>query len=80
MGKRLRLRILGHLKKYYYKRLPQITKELKHTLTLDALMVMRVNEIKNLIFLALGFFYGRYPAEKIHAENSNIYPTFRFIG
>ena len=76
MGKRLKSRILGHLKTYYYRRLPQITKELKHTLTLDALMAMKVDEMKNLIFLALGFFYGRYPVENIHVVNSTAYQTF----
>ena len=63
MGKRLRSRILEHLKNYYYERLAQyqITEELVHTLTLNALMTMIVNEMRNLIFLVLGLCYGKYP-------------------
>ena len=80
MGKQLRSRILGHLRNYYYERLTQITEELVHTLTLDALMIMIVNEMRNQIFLALGLFYGKYPAENIHAGNSKICLTFGFIG
>jgi len=78
MGKRLRSRILGHLKSYYYKRLAQITRELKHTLTLNALMTMIANEMRNQIFLVLGSFCGKYPVENIHAANSTVYQTFSF--
>ena len=80
MGKQLRSRISGHLKNYYYERLPQITKELVHTLTLNALMTMIVNEMRNLIFLVSVLCYGKYPAENIHVGNSKIYSTFGFIG
>jgi len=73
MGKQLRSRISGHLRNYYYERLAQITKELVHTLTLNVLMIIIVNEMRNLIFLALGSFYGKYPVENIHAVNSIVY-------
>ena len=79
MGEQLRSRISGHLENYYYKRLAQITKELKHTLTLNALMAMIVNGMKNLISLALGLFYGKYPVENIQAVNWTAYRTFCFI-
>jgi len=76
MGKRLRSRILGHLKNCCYKRLAQITGELMHTLILNVSMAMTVNEMKNLTFLALELFYGKYPAENIHVVNSTAYQTF----
>ena len=79
MGEQLRSRILGHLENYYYKRLTQITKELKHTLTLSALMAMIVNEMKNLISLALGLFYGKYPVENTRAVNWTVSQIFCFI-
>jgi len=80
MGRRLKSRILGHPKNYYCKRLAQITKELVHTLTLNALMTITVSEMRGLIFLALGLFYGKYPAENTHAGNSTVCLTFGFIG
>ena len=39
-----------------------------------------IQEMKNLIFLALGLFCGKYPAENIHAVNWTVYQTFSFIG
>jgi len=41
-------------------------------------MAMKVDEMKNLIFLALGFFYGKYPVENIHVVNSTAYQMFSF--